>query len=71
MIYTVTLNPALDKTAIVEGLTVNEVNRITSFREDPGGKGINVTKVIAKLGGSSCALALLDLILESQGNRAL
>ena len=59
MIYTVTLNPALDKTAIVEGLTVNEVNRITSFREDPGGKGINVTKVIAKLGGSSCALALL------------
>ena len=59
MIYTVTLNPALDKTATVEGLTVNEVNRITGFREDPGGKGINVTKVIAKLGGSSCALALL------------
>ncbi|HJA28118.1 MAG TPA: 1-phosphofructokinase [Candidatus Olsenella pullicola] len=59
MIYTVTLNPALDKTATVEGLVVNEVNRITEVREDPGGKGINVSKVIARLGGTSRALALL------------
>ena len=59
MIYTVTLNPALDKTATVEGLTVDEVNRISEVREDPGGKGINVSKVIAKLGGTSRALALL------------
>ena len=59
MIYTVTLNPALDKTATVEGLAVDEVNRITEVREDPGGKGINVSKVIAKLGGTSRALALL------------
>lgn len=59
MIYTVTLNPALDKTVTVPGLTVDEVNRIVEVREDPGGKGINVSKVIAKLGGKSCALALL------------
>ncbi len=59
MIYTVTLNPALDKTVTVPGLTVDEVNRIVEAREDPGGKGINVSKVIAKLGGKSCALALL------------
>ena len=59
MIYTVTLNPALDKTVTVPGLTVDEVNRIVEMREDPGGKGINVSKVIAKLGGKSCALALL------------
>ena len=59
MIYTVTLNPALDKTVTVPGLAVDEVNRIVEVREDPGGKGINVSKVIAKLGGKSCALALL------------
>lgn len=59
MIYTVTLNPALDKTATVARFTVDEVNRIRELREDPGGKGINVSKVIAKLGGTSRALALL------------
>lgn len=59
MIYTVTLNPALDKTAIIEGLTLNAVNRISSLRVDPGGKGLNVSKVIKELGGESVAYALL------------
>lgn len=59
MIYTVTLNPALDKTAQVPRFTVDEVNRITGLREDPGGKGINVSKVIDRLGGRSRAVALL------------
>ncbi len=59
MIYTVTLNPALDKTVQIPNLTVDTVNRITGMRADPGGKGINVSKVIAKLGGESTVLALL------------
>ena len=59
MIYTVTLNPALDKTARVDSFTLDAVNRVVSYRQDPGGKGINVSKVIAKLGGTSKALALL------------
>ena len=59
MIYTVTLNPALDKTATVARFAVDAVNRIGELREDPGGKGINVSKVIARLGGTSRALALL------------
>ena len=59
MIYTVTLNPALDKTVEMPSLTVDAVNRITSMRTDPGGKGINVSKVIQKLGGASVAAGIL------------
>lgn len=59
MIYTVTLNPALDKTVKVERFSVDTVNRITTLRTDPGGKGINVSKVVAKLGGNSKALGIL------------
>lgn len=59
MIYTVTLNPALDKTVEIPSLTVDAVNRITSLRTDPGGKGINVSKVISKLGGKSIAAGIL------------
>ena len=58
-IYTVTLNPALDKTVHIPNFTVDQVNRITWIRQDAGGKGINVSKVIAKLGGESTAIAVL------------
>ncbi len=59
MIYTVTLNPALDKTVRIPNMAVDAVNRISQVRTDPGGKGINVSKVIASLGGSSRVVALL------------
>ena len=59
MIYTVTLNPALDKTVEIPSLTIDSVNRITAMRTDPGGKGINVSKVIHKLGGRSVAAGIL------------
>ena len=59
MIHTVTLNPALDKTVEIPSLTVDAVNRITAMRTDPGGKGINVSKVISVLGGSSVAYGIL------------
>lgn len=59
MICTVTLNPALDKTVEIPNLTIDGVNRITIMRTDPGGKGINVSKVIDKLGGRSVAMGIL------------
>ena len=59
MIYTVTLNPALDKTVEILSFTVDSVNRITQMRTDPGGKGINVSKVIGKLGSKSIATGIL------------
>lgn len=59
MIFTVTLNPALDKTVVIPDCSINTVNRITEIRSDPGGKGINVSKVIASLGRESTAFALL------------
>ena len=59
MIYTVTLNPALDKTVVIPDFSVNKVNRIQSLRTDVGGKGINVSKCISVLNEKSTALVLL------------
>ncbi|MCD7955642.1 MAG: 1-phosphofructokinase [Lachnospiraceae bacterium] len=59
MIFTITLNPALDKTVEVPSLKTGAVNRVAQMRTDPGGKGINVSKVIQKLGGKSIAMGIL------------
>ncbi|MNU43262.1 Tagatose-6-phosphate kinase [compost metagenome] len=45
-VITVTLNPALDKTVTLEELQVGGLNRVQEIRIDPGGKGINVAKVL-------------------------
>ena len=57
MIYTLTLNPAMDKTVVIENLTTGSVNRIKSLRVDVGGKGINVSKCLKSLGCDSTAAA--------------
>lgn len=59
MIFTVTLNPALDKTIVVSDFAPGQVNRVTSVRVDAGGKGINVSKCLRALGESSIAAAIL------------
>lgn len=51
MIITVTLNPAIDKTAHVEKMIPNGLNRLNNIILDVGGKGINVSKAIKELGG--------------------
>ncbi|OCL28563.1 1-phosphofructokinase [Orenia metallireducens] len=59
MIITVTLNPAIDKTVELLDFKVGALNRIKSVRKDAGGKGINVSKVIAELDGNTKALGFV------------
>ncbi len=49
MIYTVTLNPALDRTLTVSGLRLGELNRARGVRLDLSGKGINVSRLLRRL----------------------
>ncbi|MEW6244416.1 MAG: 1-phosphofructokinase [Bacillota bacterium] len=58
-IATVTLNPAIDRTILVEGFRPAGLNRAAGVRLDAGGKGINVSKVSAVLGYPSVALGFL------------
>ena len=54
MIYTVTMNPAVDISLCVsEGLMPGSINKSYAMRTDPGGKGINVSKVLKALGTDS------------------
>lgn len=56
MIYTVTLNPALDRELTVPAITFDSVLRATEARVDWGGKGFNVSRMLAALGTPSVAL---------------
>ncbi|MEN8649375.1 1-phosphofructokinase family hexose kinase [Streptomyces sp. 21So2-11] len=53
MILTVTLNTALDLTYRVPTLTPHASHRVTDVAERPGGKGLNVARVLAALGHES------------------
>jgi 6-phosphofructokinase 2 len=59
MIYTVTLNPALDRFIVVEQLLAEDTSRILSETAYAAGKGIDVSRVIRELGGQSVALGLV------------
>ncbi|MFE0453543.1 1-phosphofructokinase family hexose kinase [Streptomyces sp. NPDC058914] len=50
MILTVTLNTALDVTYRVPSLRPHTTHRVTDVSERPGGKGLNVARVLAALG---------------------
>ena len=58
-IYTVTLNPAWDRTATVARLVPGGTNLLRELRTDAGGKGINVSRVLHTFGKETTALGLL------------
>lgn len=58
MIYTVTLNPAIDKTIQVDGLRRGMLNRVEKSLTNIGGKGINVSLALKALGEETIALGV-------------
>lgn len=46
MVYTITLNPAIDHTVYVDRLVIGGLNRTGRFTYNAGGKGINVSKML-------------------------
>ena len=58
-ILTITLNPALDLSVETAPLTLGEVNRTGHTLMEPAGKGINVARVLARLGHSVTVAGLL------------
>ncbi|MET8470290.1 1-phosphofructokinase family hexose kinase [Streptomyces sp. NPDC006422] len=74
MILTVTLNTALDITYRVRSLRPHATHRVTEVTERPGGKGLNVARVLAALGhevtvtgfvGGATGRTLQDQLLET------
>lgn len=61
-VLTVTLNPALDREIYIDNFKINKLHRLRSLertRMSPGGKGINVSVALAKLGIPSIATGIL------------
>ncbi|MFF7856762.1 hexose kinase [Streptomyces sp. NPDC007904] len=78
MILTVTLNTALDITYRVPSLRPHASHRVSDVTERPGGKGINVARVLAALGhevtvtgfaGGTTGRILRDRLTEVPGVR--
>jgi 1-phosphofructokinase len=59
MILTVTLNPSVDRTLFVEGLRQHDSNRVLRCETDAGGKGVNASRMAARLGHGTCATGFL------------
>ena len=57
MIYTVTFNPALDYVMKVEKLQFDDINRTYGEELNYGGKGINVSVILSRLGVETRRLA--------------
>lgn len=56
MILTITLNPCIDKSSVVEKMKPESKLRCTEVVNEPGGGGINVSKALKKLETGSVAL---------------
>lgn len=59
MIYTVTLNPSIDYIVHVSHLEIGSLNRMQSDIKLPGGKGINVSRILKRMAVDSTALGFI------------
>jgi len=75
VIITLTLNPTIDQTLVLNRFVAGDTLRVRSSRFDPGGKGINVSRVVRELGGESVAMGFapgglgryIEQTLKAQG----
>jgi 1-phosphofructokinase family hexose kinase len=56
MIYTITLNPAVDRELVVPAIEFDSVLRAIDWNVDYGGKGFNVSRLLVSLGEPSIAV---------------
>lgn len=74
-IFTLTLSPAIDKSTSVDHVLAEHKLRCALPKYEPGGGGINVSRAIRKLGGTSIAIypkggpsgELLHQLLDKEG----
>ena len=76
MIYTVTLNPSIDYIVRLDKVNVGSVNRMESDDKFAGGKGINVSRVLKRLGIDNTATGFIGgftgkFITDTLGNEAI
>ncbi|HNP22442.1 MAG TPA: 1-phosphofructokinase family hexose kinase [Panacibacter sp.] len=55
-VLTITLNPAIDKSTVIQTMAPEKKLRCAPPNFEPGGGGVNVSRAIRKLGGTSTAL---------------
>ena len=60
MIYTVTLNPSIDYVIKLDHLKTGQINRVNSENVYPGGKGINVSRILKTLGDDNIATGFVS-----------
>ena len=74
-IATITLNPSLDQHITVDGLVVDGTNRWSRLYRYAGGKGIDVSRAIHEMGGSTIAYGFIggtigravEILLDQEG----
>src|SRR6266542_3364766 len=59
MIYTLTLNPAVDRELTVPSMKFDSVLRASESRVDFGGKGFNVSRLLKAVGEPNIAVGFL------------
>lgn len=59
MIFTLTMNPCLDRYIYIDKLILDDTIRAKKVKDYPAGKGIDVSRVIKELDGISIAIAIL------------
>ena len=75
MIYTLTLNPALDKMITFSEISRSDVNRPLKVEYHAGGKGINVSIAVSRLKSENRAIFFsggdngnkIEKLLEKEG----